>query len=49
MLIFFQSNHFVEHDFEKTLVQLLNDNGLVANLITCNQGDYDIDIIATFN
>ncbi|CAG8669172.1 23641_t:CDS:2 [Gigaspora rosea] len=43
------SNYTLGHDFETKLAKLLNENGLVANIITCKSGDYGIDIIATFN
>ncbi|CAG8843633.1 40455_t:CDS:1, partial [Gigaspora margarita] len=37
------------HDFENKLVKLLNENGLIANIISCNPSDYGIDIITSFN
>ncbi|CAG8801806.1 4842_t:CDS:2, partial [Dentiscutata erythropus] len=43
------SNHLIGHEFENKLVKLLNENGLIANIISCKQGDFGVDIIATFN
>ncbi|RIB08148.1 hypothetical protein C2G38_2212389 [Gigaspora rosea] len=44
-----ESNHTLGHDFENKLAKLLNENGLIANIISCNPGDYSVDIIASFN
>ncbi|CAG8791083.1 22657_t:CDS:1, partial [Dentiscutata erythropus] len=43
------SNHLIDHEFENKLVKLLNENGLIANIISCKQEDFGVDIIATFN
>ncbi|CAG8768475.1 26988_t:CDS:2 [Dentiscutata erythropus] len=44
-----KSNYSIGYEFEKELANTLNDNGFIANIIACKQGDFGIDIIATYN
>ncbi|CAG8728334.1 30420_t:CDS:2 [Gigaspora margarita] len=39
----------LSHDFENKLAKLLNKNRLIANIISCNPGNYSVNIIASFN
>ncbi|CAG8849400.1 27683_t:CDS:1, partial [Gigaspora margarita] len=43
------SNYTLGHDFKNKLAKSLNENGLIANIISCNPSDYGVDIIASFN
>ncbi|CAG8817561.1 34388_t:CDS:1, partial [Gigaspora margarita] len=43
------SNHTLDYDFENKLAKSLNENRLITNIISCNPGDYGVDIIASFN
>ncbi|CAG8849612.1 35083_t:CDS:1, partial [Gigaspora margarita] len=43
------SNYTLGHDFKNKLAKSLNENRLIANIISCNPGNYDVDRIASFN
>ncbi|CAG8484862.1 11640_t:CDS:2 [Gigaspora rosea] len=44
-----QTDYGTGHDFEEFIEELLNQNGIHANVVSYKQGDNGIDIIATFN
>ncbi|CAG8820739.1 16244_t:CDS:1, partial [Gigaspora rosea] len=44
-----QTDYGTGHDFEEFIEELLNKNGIHANVTSYKQGDNGIDIFATFN
>ncbi|RIB23954.1 hypothetical protein C2G38_2139484 [Gigaspora rosea] len=44
-----QTDYGTGHNFEEFIEELLNQNGIHANVVSYKQGDNGIDIIATFN